>query len=314
VPICRSDLHRIRVGSGQRGNPWRRKRILLGAADHHCVLHTADNLRKLGYQVDLVPSLKDSAPDLDQLENLLKDDVLLLSLMHANNETGRIYPVEKIVQMCAKWDVVYHCDAVQTFLKDDLPDPVKLGADLVSVAAHKINGPKGVGGLYIKGGTKIKPLVAGGGQERELRAGTENVVAIAGFGEAIRSNKPHDVGPLRDAFVARLQDAGALPTLPSLAQGECLTGHAHVRFPGIDAETLLIRFDQAGLSSSSGSACSSGSVEPSHVLLACGYSEEEAKEGLRFTFGLGNTPTEAHLGADVVVEAVEAVRNRRQSR
>jgi cysteine desulfurase len=160
------------------------------------------------------------------------------------------------------------------------------------VSAHKVNGPKGAGALYIRAGVKIKPLAAGGGQEREVRGGTENVAAIAGFAAAVADHmaNPHSVSAkLRDGFLARLEDLGAVRTVNS---GPTLSGHAHVRFPGVNAETLLIAFDRLGISAGSGAACSSGAVEPSHVLLACGYSAAEAREGVRFTLGPGTTEAE----------------------
>ena len=292
----------------------KRNTIVLGAGEHHCVLNTKENLERLGYQVVLAPLLRDSSVDLNQLESLVDDSTLLISVMHANNETGRMQPVAEVAKIAHQHGALYHCDAVQTFLKDDLPSAVEAGADLVNIAAHKINGPKGVGALYIRAGTQIKPVIPVGGQERELRAGTENVVNIVGFGEAVklrRSEQPR-VRELRDAFMKNLIANGAVETIPG--QLGTLSGHAHVRFPGIDAETLLIKFDRMGLSASSGSACSSGSVEPSHVLLASGYSDAESKEGLRFTFGLGNTIPEAIRASELVIEAVNSVLQTRQPR
>ncbi len=180
--------------------------------------------------------------------------------------------------------------------------------DLACFAAHKLNGPKGAGCLFIRGGTRMKPVIAGGGQEREMRAGTENVAAIVGFGAAIREHAARFEEfeavkrVVKTAFVTRLNEVGVrgvVFTVDPLSDG-VLSGHVHLRVQGHSAETMLIRLDRAGVSASSGAACSSGSIEPSHVLLAAGYSEGEAREGLRFTFGITNTPEEGFRCAELV--------------
>jgi len=285
------------LGAALNNSEPKRNRILLGAAEHHCVLHTAPILNKLGFQTDTVRVNRESVIDLDDLESKLGPDVLLVSVMHANNETGAIQPVREVAELSRRHGALYHCDAVQTFLNLPLPD-----ADLLTLSGHKINGPKGVGAIRIRAGVKLQPLAVGGGQEREMRAGTENVAAIAGFAAAVQHHRQDQRQEARDAFLQNLHDA-----VPTVSQAETLKGHAHVRFPGIDAETMLIRLDRAGISASSGAACSSGSLEPSHVLLACGYSEQEAKEGLRFTFGLGNTTEEAERAAEIVNQTAKEI-------
>jgi cysteine desulfurase len=199
---------------------------------------------------------------------------------------------------------------VQGFLKT-IPNPVLLGADLVSVAAHKVNGPKGVGALAVLNGTKIKPLISGGEQERELRGGTENVIGIVGFGEAILGHKSMKLRVIRDRFLDSLIKIGAVPTVKD--RSRTLESHIHVRFPGIDAETLLIRLDREGISASSGAACSSGSIEASHVMLACGYSEQEAKEGLRFSLGLGNTAEELGRAFETISKCLKEIQELRKT-
>jgi cysteine desulfurase len=286
------------LGAALNNSDTKRNRILLGATEHHCVLHTQPLLKKLGYLVDLLPVDKNSQT---KVENL-GDDVLLLSLMHANNETGAIQPVHEVAELCRENGVLFHCDAVQTFLKFPLPD-----ADLLTLSAHKVNGPKGVGAIRIRAGVKLQPLMLGGGQEREMRAGTENVAGIAGFGAAVHKNRqnPTNLREIRDGFLVHLSP-DAVPTVPDKTQ--TLDTHAHIRFPGIDAETMLIKLDRMGVAASSGAACSSGSLEPSHVLLAMGYSPQEAKEGLRFTFGLGNTFEQAVEAANRVNQAADEIR------
>lgn len=286
------------VGAALANEDGRRNRVLMGAAEHHCVLHTRPILERLGYRVELIPVDRIARVQLDRLERMLGPDVLLVNVMHANNELGTLQPVVEIANLARRHGALLHSDAVQTLGHPQvgLPD-----ADLLTFSAHKVNGPKGAAAIYIKAGTKLKPLAVGGGQEREMRAGTENVAAIVGFAAAVSN-----IGPTqpkaRDRFLDQLLTAGFLPTVPN--RQDALPGHAHVRFPGIDAETMLIRLDRAGVSASSGAACSSGSLEPSHVLLACGYSPKEAREGLRFTFGRQTTIAQAEDAADRVIRCV----------
>lgn len=288
------------IGAALANEDPTRKRILFSAVEHHCVLNTAPLLGRLGYNVELIPVNRNGRINLEVLEESLGDDVLMVSVMRANNELGTVQPLELVKFDCDRFGSLVHCDIVQTFPRD--PHPLQL-ADMLTISAHKIHGPKGAGALYIKAGTKIKPILAGGGQERELRAGTENVAAIVGFGEAVRllRGKPDNRRNARDAFLQSLQVPSLQVSVKPLENA--LPGHAHVRIPGVQAETMLILLDRMGVSASSGAACSSGSIEPSHVLLACGYSQEEAREGLRFTFGYETTTEEAVEAARRVNEA-----------
>jgi len=297
------------VGAALQNQGSNRKRILLGASEHHCVLNTASTLQALGYTVQLLPVDREARLDLTALETALSDDVLLVSCMHANNEIGSINPIRKIADVAHLHGALLHTDAVQTFQAPNISWTVAdLDADLVTTSAHKLYGPKGAGAIYIRAGIKLKPLLTGGGQEREMRGGTENVAAIAGFGAAVRVAQAakSSVKLARDTFVERL---GALGAIFSVQCWEnVLSTHAHFRVPGIDAETLLIVLDRLGVSVSSGAACSSGSIEPSHVLLAAGYSTEESKQGLRFSFGRSSTPDIAYEAADRVAEAIQQIR------
>ncbi len=284
-----------------------RRRILFGGTEHHCVLKTEFLLRSWGYQVETVPPRANGRIEVEDVQARLSSDVLLVSVMHANNETGVLNPAGEIGALCREYGVLYHCDAVQTF--GILPVRAEeLNADYVSVSAHKLYGPKGVGALYIRSGVKPKPLLWGGSQERELRAGTENVAGIVGFGEAVRlaredSSRAERISRVRDAFVRHLLSEFSRAGLPKpmfttytpedVPSVPLLPGHAHFRIPGASAETMLINLDLHGVDASSGAACSSGSVEPSHVLLAMGFTREEASEALRFSFGKTNTLAEA---------------------
>ncbi len=298
------------VGTALANENPHRNRILVSAVEHHCVLNTKFILGCLGYKLELIPVDKESFLDLGKYAQMLGNDVLLVSVMSANNETGAVQPLKEAISLAHKAKAKFHSDHVQGFLKA-IPNPIMLGADLVSVAAHKVNGPKGVGALAVLNGIKIKPLLTGGEQEREMRGGTENIIGIAGFGEAILGHKALKLRVLRDRFLDSLIKVGAVPTVGDRTR--TLDSHVHIRFPGIDAETLLIRLDREGISASSGAACSSGSIEASHVMLACGYSEAEAKEGLRFSLGVGNTAEELGRAIETISRSLSDIREHRKS-
>lgn len=303
------------VGAALQYRDAGRDTILLGASEHHCVLHTEAILSALGYRVTLVPVDREARLDRDALDSLVDERVLLVSCMHANNELGTINPIREIADRVHRVGALLHCDAVQTFHAPGQGWTAQdLDADILTASGHKIYGPKGIGAIYIRAGVKLKPLIAGGGQERDVRGGTENVAAIAGFAAAVQLDSP-DPGPIRaarDRFVELLRPHGAMESVAGYAR--VLPGHAHVRFAEIDAESMLIVLDRMGLSASSGSACSSGSIEPSHVLLACGYSDLESRMGLRFTFGRGASVELAAQAAERVIRAVEQIRGSRSSR
>lgn len=273
------------VGRALANEDPKRNRILISAADHACVWGTAPLLRRLGYVVEAIPVDRYARPILEKVE----DDVLLVSAMAANNELGTLTAVWQIADAASKAGATFFCDAVQ------FPRPT--WADLVAIAGHKIAGPLGVGALIVRAGTPIKPLIAGGAQERERRGGTESYAAIVGFGAACALPTP-TLHPMRDAFL------DVLRPLESAPRSETLPGHAHVRFPGVDAETLLLALDRAGIAASAGAACASGAQEPSHVLLACGWTTQEAKEAVRFSFGWTNTGEEAREAAGRVAQVV----------
>jgi cysteine desulfurase len=295
------------IGCALANEDSNRKRILLSSIEHHCVLNTQPILERLGYQAELIPVDRESRVHLQKLDQMLSEDVLLVSVMSVNNETGMKQKISDIAAMTHRVGATLHCDHVQGFMK--LGDAKVVQADLVSIAGHKVNGPKGVGALAVMNGTKIKPLLTGGEQERELRGGTENLLGIVGFGAAVNQYEQMELWPMQVELMDILKSAGAVPTVENHLQ--TLDSHVHVRFPGIDAETLLIRLDREGISASSGAACSSGSVEPSHVMLACGYSEEQAKEGVRFSLGLGNNLEEIQRAGEIIVSVVEEIRRRR---
>lgn len=298
------------VGTALGSVDQKRTRIIIPASEHHCVIHQAKLLARLGFEAVFAPVDRYARLDLAWLEANLDDTVLLVCLMHANNEFGTWQDVRAAAALAHHAGALLFSDCVQTLGVDD-PNigfwtPETLGADLVSVSAHKIGGPKGVGALYVKAGTKIEPVLLGGGQEREMRAGTESVAAIAGFGAAVRSLENAPVhGVAARAFESSLNQDLFTLTVPDRAIRHPEIVHA--RIPGVKAEAAVIRLDRAGLAIGSGAACSSGSLEPSHVMEAAGYTHAEAKEGLRFSFSRHQTAEEGAAAALTANEVLKGL-------
>ena len=288
-----------------------RNRLVFGAIEHHCVLSCQKIAERLGYRVNIAPVDHYGRIDIDSLANLMGNDILLVAVQHANNEIGTVQPIDEVLGLCKRFGALSFCDAIQTFGTYPVPD-----ADLTSLSAHKVNGPKGVGALRVRAGTKIEPILAGGGQERELRGGTENVAGIVGFGAAVTQLQgcPDGRQNARSMFVESLDSKvhDYLVWTTPLSWGEnsskLLPGHVHFRFPGIKADSMLVRLDRLGVSASSGAACSSGSLEASHVMMACGYDENAARESLRFTFGRESTVDDAIEAALLVAESFKAIK------
>lgn len=288
------------VGTALANRGGKRNRILMSAAEHHCVVNTRPLLESFGFRVEMLNVESDASLSQDVVQDALGDDVLLIAAMHANNETGAISDVAAIHDLARACGALYFCDAVQTFGLFPIPS-----ADMIAISAHKLYGPKGIGALVIHAGIRPQPILLGGAQEREMRAGTENVAGIVGFAVAARlatsdPDRAQRIARARDRFESRLD--GAVITRCS----NRLPGHSHLRFPGRNAETMLIKLDLLGVDAGSGAACSSGSIEPSHVLLAAGWNERESKEALRFTFGKDSTEEEAEDAAERTVRALSS--------
>lgn len=288
------------IGTALANRGGKRNRILMSAAEHHCVVNTKPLLESFGFRVEMLKVESDASVSPDVVEEAIGEDVLLVAAMHANNETGAMSDVGSIYEIARSKGVLYFCDAVQTF--GLLPVPA---ADMIAISAHKLYGPKGIGALMVRAGIKPQPIALGGAQEREMRAGTENVAGIVGFAVAARLaagdvDRAERIARARDRFESFLD--GAVITRCSSR----LPGHSHLRFPGRDAETMLIKLDLLGVDAGSGAACSSGSIEPSHVLLGAGWSERDAKEALRFTFGKDSTAEEAEEGAKRLLRALSS--------
>ncbi|MDI9635609.1 cysteine desulfurase family protein [Kamptonema cortianum] len=283
-----------------------RNEILIGSADHHCALYTRQILQHLGIDVKLIPVDREAQVSVETVEEMVGDHTLLVSLIHANNEFGTINPVEEIGKVVKESGAIFHVDSVQTFPGEwGVHD---LNADLVSISAHKFGGPKAVGALFINAGVDVTPIAVGGGQEREMRAGTENVAGIVGAGAALKEVLQDSETEITRSRARNVFEEKLDPRFKrSVVRAERLGGHSHLRSPGIDSEVFLIRLDRAGVSASSGAACSSGSLEPSHVMLAAGYSAEESRQGLRFTFGRNTTELEAVEAASRVNAALESI-------
>lgn len=284
-----------------------RRRVLASAGEHPCVLQTEAMLARAGFQLETVPIDRVGRIDLDALERALDDDVLLVALLHANNELGTRQSVAEAAELAHRVGALLFTDAVQTFGAEAWTVDA-LGADLASMSAHKFGGPLGVGALWVRGGVQVTPLVRGGAQERERRAGTENWLALAGVAPALAAVDVREESArkaaCREAFLGAL---GSAP-IASVPSSVALAGHLHLRFPGIAAESLLIALDRSGVAAGSGSACSSGAVEPSHVLRAAGYGEKEQREGVRFTFGWSTRVEDAAEAGRRVAEAVARIR------
>ena len=289
--------------------------IITTQIEHPSVLNTCRWLEKRGFQVTYLPVDTCGRVSPENVRDAVRSGTILVSVMAANNEIGTIQPVAEIGEICRGKGVVFHTDAVQAagMLKTDVQE---MRADLLSLSGHKFHGPKGTGALYIRKGTRLESLIHGGSQERGLRAGTENVPGIAGMGKAIEiamdelEDKPARIRELRDLLAGLI-----LERVP----GAKLNGHptmrlpnnCHFSFSGIESEALLLRLDLAGISASGGSACTAGSMEPSHVLKAIGLEDDLLKGGIRFTLGRETTREEIEKTAQILPEIVEDLRNLR---
>ncbi len=290
----------------------RGRHLIVSAVEHPAMIATAKELAKKGFEVTFAEVDEYGAVDLEKLEKAIRSDTVFVGVMTANNEVGTIQPVKEIAALCKAKGIVFFTDAVQA--AGAIPLNVKeIGADMLSFSAHKFYGPKGIGVLYIRSGLKIEKLVSGGHQERSMRGGTTNVPAVVGMAEALRiatqslDENAAYVSAIRDHFIHRV-----LREIPYVK----LNGHPEKRLPAnanfsfryIEGESLLFSLDLKNIAVSSGSACSSGSLEPSHVLLAMGLPEGLAHGSIRFSFGKGNTMEEADYTVDALKEIVLRLR------
>ena len=284
--------------------------IITSAIEHHAVLYTCKFLETQGFKITYLPVSKEGLVNPADIEAAITSKTVLITIMHANHEIGTIQPIEEIGKIAQEKNISFHTDAIQTAGK--LPLNVDaLGVSLLSMSAHKMYGPKGVGALYIRKGTMLEPLLHGGGHERDIRSGTENVPGIVGFGTASQLAKERlpeaaKITKLRDSLIK-----GILEIKDSYLNGhpeKRLPDNANFRFSFIEGESMILNLDMKGVAASTGSACSSKSLEPSHVLLATGLKHEEAHGSLRFTIGRGNTQDDVDYILSVLPEIVNKLR------
>lgn len=289
------------------------KNIITTKIEHHAILHTCEYLEKRGFEITYLNVDRDGLISLDELKAAIRPDTILISVMFANNEIGTIEPIAEIGEIAKEHGVLFHTDAVQAYAQ--VPINVdEMHIDMLSASGHKLNGPKGIGFLYIRKGVKIRSFVHGGAQERSRRAGTENIPGIVGLGAAVEramrimDSKTRKEIELRDYLIGRLENE-----IP-----HCwLNGHRTKRLPNninfsflfIEGESMLIMLDMKGICASSGSACTSGSLDPSHVLLAIGLKHEEAHGSLRLTLSEDSTKEEMDIVAEEVKKIVQRLRD-----
>jgi cysteine desulfurase len=286
--------------------------LIVSAVEHYAVLHTAEHLARRGRDVTWLSVDGEGLLDPQDVRLAIRPDTVLVSLMHSNNETGVLFPIREVARICRERGVLFHTDAIQSFGK--LPVNVEaLGVDLLSISGHKIRGPKGIGALYIRRGTKMLPLLTGGRQERSRRGGTENVAGAVGLARAAELTREDLEGA--GGRMAELRDrleSGLLAAIPEVRRN----GHPTVRlpqtsslaFPGTEAESLILALDLCGIGVSSGAACSSGSLEPSHVLTAMGLPHDRVQGSVRFSLGRGTTVEEIDCVLETMPPIVERMR------
>ena len=290
-----------------------RRHLVTSKVEHSAIVKHAETLARRGYEVTWLSVNSDGLIDLRELENAIRPDTAIVSLIWANNETGVLFPIEEAAAICRAKGTLFHTDAVQAVGKIPI-DLQKSSIQFLSLSGHKIHAPKGVGALYVNRRTRFNPYLIGGGQENKKRGGTENTASIVGLGVAAELAEVHlseenaQVRALRDTF-----EEGILKRIPNVR----VNGHRTLRLPntsnlaieGIDSEGMLMLLDQKGICCSAGSACTAGSLEPSHVLRAMGYSTDRARGSLRFSFSRLNTQEEVRQALEIIPRLVEKLRS-----
>lgn len=311
------------TGSGSEADNWalrstakalssKGNHIITSSVEHHAVLHTCQDLEKQGYEVTYLPVDKYGMVSPEDVKAAIKDTTIMISIMFANNEIGTIMPIAEIGEIAKNAGVVFHTDAVQAVGNVHI-DVNEMNIDMLSLTGHKFHGPKGSGALFVRNGVRLISFITGGAQERMRRAGTENVPGIVGLGKAIEmataniDQKQKKLTALRDAYIKNVLDAIPYSHLNGHPTKR-LPGNANISFEFIEGEGMLLSLDMKGISASSGSACTSGSLDPSHVLLAIGLKHEEAHGSLRVSFGEENTMDDVSFIADSLKEIVERLR------
>jgi cysteine desulfurase len=287
--------------------------VITSAIEHHAVLNTAKRLEQMGCELTMVPVNGRGEIDPDDVRKALKSNTRLVSIMVANNETGVVQPVEEVGRIAREADIFFHTDAVQAAGKISV-DVEKIGCDALSISGHKVHAPQGTGALYIRKGTLLQPLIYGGSHERQRRAGTENLPGIVGLGKAaeiakrwLEGNGPAEMSAMRDrlqlSLLNSVESAGV-----NGSGARRVPNTTNLWFDWVEGEALVIALDLKGLAVSSGAACSSGAIEPSHVLLAMGLSQQRARSSVRFSLGKQTTQEDVDFATGVVPETVARLR------
>ncbi len=308
---CGTESNNTAVRGVLNSNP-EKKHIVTTQVEHPAILALCKHLAKKGYEVTELRVDKDGGLDLDELKNSIRDDTALVTIMYANNETGVLFPIEEIGKIVKEKGALFHCDAIQAIGK--IPVSLKNSTiDLLSVSGHKLHAPKGIGMLYIKKGVRLSPLLLGGHQERNKRAGTENVPYIIGIGtacEQISENIVEEqtrVKALRDKL-----EAGILDAVPQIllngVKNERLPNTSNISFEHVEGESILLLMSQVGIAASSGSACTSGSLEPSHVLTAMGVPSVTAQGSVRFSLSKYNTDEDVKYAIEKIPPIIQRLR------
>jgi len=292
------------------------KHVITTAIEHHAVLHSCQELEHQGYEVTYLPVDEHGRVSLDELQEAIRPDTVLITMMFANNEVGTIQPIREIGELARKHQILFHTDAVQALGTQNISCK-DLPVDLISFSAHKINGPQGVGALYVRRGIVLEARSHGGLQERQRRAGTENIAGIAGFAEALKiataqaeTNRQHDL-ELRKLLLEQLETHVGKAHFHVNGHPEyTLPNILNISFPEVSTETMLMNLDMEGIAVASGSACTSGSLEVSHVLKAMMLPEAFLHSAIRFSWGLGNTTEEIMKTAEKIGTILERLRNR----
>jgi len=290
-------------------NIEKKNHIITTKIEHPAVLQTCKFLEAHGFNVTYLGVDNEGFIDIKKLEQSITEKTVIVSIMHANNEIGTIQDIDAIGEICKKHHVAFHTDAVQSFTKVPI-DVKKLNVDFISLSAHKIHGPKGIGALYVRKGTRIKSLLKGGSQESKLRPGTENIPGIIGFAKAVElASEAHikKMEKLRDYFIGEIKKNFS-DIVVNGTETERLCNNINVSFKGIEGESLLMHLDEKGIAVSTGSACSSQSLEPSHVLLAIGLNAEVAHGSIRFTLSRFTTKEELDYTLNNLTEIVKNLR------
>jgi cysteine desulfurase len=296
------------IGTALAAREQGKRHIITSTIEHHAVLDACKYLERIGFDVTWLPVDRTGRVNAEEVRRVLRRDTALISVMYGNNETGTLQPVEEIGSIARERGVLFHSDAVQAFGVEDL-DVKQLPVDLLTVSAHKINGPKGVGALFVGRNVKLIPRAFGGSQERRRRPGTENVAGIVGFGVAAemaaenRERHRREMENLRRRMVEGLEREGVEFVVNGHPE-QRLPHILNVSFPGVDTETLLMNLDLEGIACASGSACTSGTLEVSHVLKAMSVGDERAHSAIRISFGTGNTEEEIGRAAQTIARVV----------